>query len=455
MKGPTPVPAPRAGRLRGVLAALCVLLLALCALAPEQRRTAAAGRRALDGDAPPPEPGAATASAPPRVGRPAARRRLPGAADADEDGAPGAALALPTCPDARALRAPPVEPSEFETDALAPLELGPACAAAAAAAARARPAAPFRERVAFGFTLTQLSEAYVDKVVAAAAALRALTDADLLVLVVDDDAAASPAARARLEAALAPLGGARRGAYAAGAGGAARVVRARVPLAEADAPEALRRANRLNDNCCGWNEYLKLAWWGLEDEYARVAVLDLDVRLLRSPDALLRPPPRAALATCLAAGGGGAGGGGDAGGAGGDGAHEASAVSRAASISSQPGALVCTQTAATRNGGDRARVSSSSTKTPGHAVASSPSQPRRIAPSSSSHTTRVMNGAAFTSHTSSFCAYTGASKNSRRTHSASVPFSAGAHAPGSSPHTFARDGAPRSESHVHEEDDGA
>ena len=66
-----------------------------------------------------------------------------------------------------------------------------------------------------------------------------------------------------------------------------------------------------------------------------------------------------------------------------------------------------------------------------------------------------MNGAAFTSHTSRRCAYTGASKNSRRTHSASVPFSAGAHAPGSSPQTSARDGAPSRESQVHEEDDGA
>ena len=54
-------------------------------------------------------------------------------------------------------------------------------------------------------------------------------------------------------------------------------------LEDVEAPEALRRANRLNDNCCGWNEYLKLAWWGLEGEYARVAVLDLDVRLLRAP----------------------------------------------------------------------------------------------------------------------------------------------------------------------------
>ena len=45
-------------------------------------------------------------------------------------------------------------------------------------------------------------------------------------LVADDDAAVAPAARARLEAALAPL--------------AARGARARPPLAEADAPAALR-----------------------------------------------------------------------------------------------------------------------------------------------------------------------------------------------------------------------
>lgn len=128
-------------------------------------------------------------------------------------------------------------------------------------------------RAAYGFTITQLAnDAFALEVIEAARRTAAKTTADVLVLVNPQQTNAS--VLALLRAGLRPL---------------TPQVQIRLvapPLVEANLPASVVAANRENANCCGWVEFMKLAWWSMGNEYDRIISLDVDIWLRHSIDHL-------------------------------------------------------------------------------------------------------------------------------------------------------------------------
>jgi hypothetical protein len=126
---------------------------------------------------------------------------------------------------------------------------------------------------AFAYTITRLEIGYVPKVFAAVVKLRKYTSAHILVLIDRENAAAEALSH------LQNLTSGRKDVY---------LLPTVQPLRESELPWSVSTAARVEGNCCGFREYLKLALWSLT-KYARVVSLDVDISLISPVDHLFAP----------------------------------------------------------------------------------------------------------------------------------------------------------------------